>query len=94
MRVIIHLRKLSFRLLCNKLKINIYKNIILPFVLLVCETWSLTLRVEQRFRLFENKVLGKMFGSKRDEITGDWRKLHNAELQTFYSPPNIIRNLK
>ena len=57
-----------------------YKTIILPVVLYGCETWSLTLREEHRLRVFENKVLRKIFGAKRDEITGEWRKLHNAEL--------------
>ena len=59
-----------------------------------CETWSLTLREEHRLRAFENKVLRKIFGAKRDEITGEWRKLHNAELDALYSSPNIIRNPK
>ena len=61
----------------------------LPVVLFRCETWSLTLREEHRLRLIENK-----FGAKRDEITGEWRKLHNAELHALYSSSNIIRNLK
>ena len=59
-----------------------------------CETWSLTLIEEHRLRVFENKVLRKIFGARRDEITGEWRKLHNAELHALYSSPNIIRNLK
>ena len=59
-----------------------------------CETWSLTLREEHRLREFENKVLRKIFEAKRDEITGEWRELHNAELHALYSSPNIIRNLK
>ena len=59
-----------------------------------CETWSLTLREEHRLRVYENKVLGKIFGAKRDEITGEWRKLHNAELYALYFSPNIIINLK
>ena len=65
-----------------------------PVVLYGCETWSLTLREEHRLRVFENKVLWKIFGAKIDEITGEWRKLHNAELQALYSSPDIIRNLK
>ena len=56
-----------------------------------CETWSLTLKEEHRLRVFENKVLRKIFGVKKDEITGECRKLHNAELHAFYSSPNIIR---
>ncbi|KAJ4443371.1 hypothetical protein ANN_05039 [Periplaneta americana] len=60
----------------------------------VCETWTLTLREEHRLRVFENKVLRKIFGAKRDEITGEWRKLHNAELHALYSSPDIIRNIK
>jgi len=58
------------------LKIKIYRTIILPIVLYGCETWSLTLREEHRLRVFENRVL-RVFGSKRDEVTGEWRKLHN-----------------
>ncbi|KAJ4441365.1 hypothetical protein ANN_11220 [Periplaneta americana] len=59
-----------------------------------CETWTLTLREEQRLKVFENKVLRKIFGAKRDEVTGEWRKLHNAELRALYSSPDIIRNIK
>jgi hypothetical protein len=68
---------LSSRLLSKKLKIRIYKTIILPLVLYECETWSLTLREEQRLREFVNKVLRRIFGPKRDEVTGGSRKLHN-----------------
>jgi hypothetical protein len=64
---------------------------ILPGVPYGCETWSLTLREEHRMRVFEYRVLRRIFGSKRDEITGDWRKLHNEELHNLYSSPNIIR---
>ncbi|KAJ4434405.1 hypothetical protein ANN_22966 [Periplaneta americana] len=67
---------------------------ILAVVLHGCETWTLTLREEHRLRVFENKVLRKIFGVKRDEITGEWRKLHNAELHALYSSPDIIRNIK
>ncbi|KAJ4452333.1 hypothetical protein ANN_03858 [Periplaneta americana] len=56
--------------------------------------WTLTLREEQRLRVFENKVVRKIFGAKRDEVTGEWRKLHNAELQALYTSPDIIRNIK
>ena len=67
-------------LLSKKLKIKIYRTIILPVVLYGCETWSLTLREERRLRAFENTVLRRVFGPKRDEVTGEWRKLHNEEL--------------
>jgi hypothetical protein len=60
---------------------RIYRKIILPVVLYGCETWSLTLREEHRLRVFENRVLKRIFGPKRDEVTGEWRKLHNAELR-------------
>jgi hypothetical protein len=60
----------------------------------VSETWSLTLREEHRLRVFENKVLRRIFGPKRDELTGGWRKLHNEELQNLYSSPNIVRMIK
>ena len=56
--------------------------------------WSLTLKEEHRLRVFENKVLRKIFGAKKDEITRGWRKLHNVELHALYSSPNIIRSLK
>ncbi|KAJ4433943.1 hypothetical protein ANN_16262 [Periplaneta americana] len=85
---------LSSSLLSKYLKVRIYKTVILPLVLYGCETWTLTLREEQRLRVFENKVLRKIFGAKRDEVTGEWRKLHNAELHTLYSSPDIIRNIK
>jgi hypothetical protein len=82
---------LSSRLLSRILKVKIYKTIILPLVLYGCETWSLTLREEHRLRVFENRVLRKIFGTKRAEVTGEWRKLHNAELHNLYSSPDIIR---
>jgi hypothetical protein len=59
-----------------------------------CETWSLTLREERRLRVFENTVLRRVFGPKRDDVTGEWRKLHNAELSDMYSLPNIVRVVK
>ena len=87
---------LSSHLLSKKFKVNAYKTIILPVELYGCETWSLKLREEHKLRVFENKVLRKIFGVKRYEITGEWRKLYNAELHALYSTPNIIRprNLK
>jgi hypothetical protein len=59
-----------------------------------CETWSLTLREEHRLRVFENRVLRRIFGPKRDEVTGEWRKLHNEELHSLYSSPDIIRQIR
>jgi hypothetical protein len=73
------------------LYVKIYKTIILPVVLYGCETWSLTLREEHRLRVFEDRVLRRIFGPKRDEVTGEWRKLHNEELHNLYSSPDIIR---
>jgi hypothetical protein len=67
-------------LLLKNIKISIYRTIILPVVLYGCETWSLTRRDEHRLRVFENRVLRRIFGSKRNEVTGEWRKLHNEEL--------------
>jgi hypothetical protein len=81
---------LSSRLLSKNLKIKIYRNIILPVVLYGCETWSLTLRLW----VFENRVLRRVFRPKRDEVTGEWRKLHNEELNELYSLPNIVRVVK
>jgi hypothetical protein len=73
---------------------RIYKTIILPVVLYGCETCSLTLREEHRLRVFENSVLRRIFGPKRDEVTGEWRKLHNEELHDLYFSPSIIRIIK
>jgi hypothetical protein len=78
----------------NDLKIRIYRTIILPVVLYGCETWSLTLREERRLRVFENRLLRRIFGPKGDEVTGEWRKLHNEELNGLYSLPNIVRVIK
>ena len=85
---------LSSRLLSKNLKIKVYRTIILPVVQYGCETWLLTLRVERRLRVFENRVLRRVLGSNRDEVTGEWRKLHNEELRGFYSLPNIVRVVK
>jgi hypothetical protein len=71
---------LSSSLLSKNLSIEIYINIILPFVLYGCKTWSLTLREERRLRVFENRVLRRVFGPRSDEVTGEWRKLHKEEL--------------
>jgi hypothetical protein len=77
----------------KNLKIKIYKTVILPVVLYGCENWSLTLGEVHRLRVFENSVLRKIFGPKREE-DGSWRKLHNYELHNQYSSPNIVRVIK
>jgi hypothetical protein len=84
---------LSSRLSRN-VRVKIHKIIILPVVLYGCETWSLTLREEHRLRVFENRVVRRICGPKRDDITGEWRKLHNEELHILYSSPNVIRQIK
>ena len=81
-------------MLSKNLKIKIYRIIILPVVFYGCETWSLTLREERRLRVFENRVLRRIFGPKREEVTGEWRKLHNEELNNLYSSPNIVGVIK
>jgi len=81
---------LSSSLLSKNLKIKIYRTIILPVALYGCETWSLTLREEHRLRVFENRVLRRIFGSRRDKVTGVWRKIHNEELHDLYSFLNIV----
>ena len=85
---------LSSHVLSKKFKVNTYKTIILPVLLYGSETWTLTLREEQILSIFENKVLRKILWAKKDEITGEWRKLHNADLHALYSSPNIIMSLK
>jgi hypothetical protein len=80
--------------LSKNVKTEIYKIIILPVVLYGCETWTLTLREEHRLRVFENRVLRRIFGPKRDEVTGNWRKVHNEELHNLYSSPNTITMIK
>jgi hypothetical protein len=84
---------LSSRLISKNLKIKIYKTVILPVVLYGCETWSLTLGEGHRLRVFENRVLRRIFGPKREE-DGSWRKLHNDELHNLYSSPNIVKVIK
>jgi hypothetical protein len=79
--------------LCKNIKITIHRTIILPVVLYGCETWSLKLREEGRLRVSENRMLRRIFGPKRDEVTGEWRKLHNDEVNYLYSP-NINRVIK
>jgi len=81
-------------MLSNNLKIKIYRIIILPDVLYGCETWSLTLREESRLRMFENRVLRRIFGPKRDEVTGKWSKLYNDKINDLHSSPNTLRVIK
>jgi hypothetical protein len=85
---------LSSRLLSKNVKVTIYKTIILPVVLYGCEAWSLTVREEHKLRVFENRVLRRMFEPKRDKVTGGWRKLHIEELHNLYPSPTIIRIIK
>ena len=85
---------LSSRLLSKNLKIKMYRIIILPVVLYGCETWSLKLWEERKLRVFENMVLRRIFGPRRDEVTGEWRRMHNEELNDLYSSPNIVRVIK
>jgi len=81
-------------LLSKNLKIKIYRTIILPVVLYGCETWSLTLREERKLRVFEKMVLRRIFGPRRDEVKGEWKRLHNEELNDLYFSPNIVRVIK
>jgi hypothetical protein len=84
----------TIRLLSRHLKVKIYRTTILPVVLYGCETWSLTLTEVHRLTVFENRVLRGIFGPKRDEVKGQWRKLHNKELHNLYSSPDVIRQIK
>jgi hypothetical protein len=81
---------LSSSFLSKNTNIKIHRTIIFPVVLYGCETWSLKLKEEHRLRVFENRVLSRIFGPKRDEVTGEWRRLHNEELNDLYPSPNII----
>jgi hypothetical protein len=85
---------LSSSLLSRGVKIKIYRTIILLVVLYGCESCSLTLREECRLRVFKNRVVRRIFRPKRDEVTGEWKRLHNKELYALYSSPNIIRVIK
>ena len=85
---------LSSSLLSKNLKIKVYRTIILLVVLYGCETWLLTLREEDRLRVFENRVLRTIFGPRRDQVTGEWRKLHNEEFNVMYFSPTIAWMIK
>jgi hypothetical protein len=76
------------------MNVRIYKTIILPVPLYRCGTWPLTLREDHKLRVYENRVLNRIFGPKRDGVTRGWRKLHNEELHDFYSSLSIIRVIK
>jgi hypothetical protein len=80
--------------LSKDIKIRRYITIISPVVLYGCETWSVTLREEHRLRVFDYRVLRRIFGPRRDEVMGDWRKLHNEEHHNLFSSPNIITMIK
>jgi len=81
-------------MLSKNLKIKIYGTIILPVVSYGCETWSLTLREERKLMVFENMALRRICGPRKDEVAGEWRKLHNEELNDLYSSSNIVRVIK
>jgi len=83
-----------FQVAIQKFKDKIYRTIIFPVVLYGCEAWSLALREERKVRLFENMVLRRIFGPRRDEVSGEWRRLHNEKLNDLYSSPNIVRVVK
>lgn len=85
---------LTSRLISRKLKLKIYRTVILPVILYGCESWSTTLADEHKLRVFENKVLRKIYGPKRDEMTGEWRRLHNEELHGLYDSPDVVKIMK
>jgi len=85
---------LSSRLLLKNLKIKMYRTVIVPVVFYGCETWLLTLREERKLKVSDNMVLRRIFGPRRDKVTGEWRRLHNEELNDLYSSPNILRVIK
>jgi len=88
-------RRIFCLLVCYpSIKIKIFRAVILPVVLYGCESWALTLREARRLRMFENKVVRKIFGPKKDEVTAEWRRLHKEEFYDLCSSPNVIRVLK
>jgi hypothetical protein len=85
---------LSSRLMSKNVTLRIHKTIILPVVLYGCETWSLAFREGHRLRVFENRLLRRIFDPKTDEVIDGWRKLHNEDLHNLHSSPSIIRVIK
>jgi hypothetical protein len=81
---------LFFILVSKNIEIKVYRTIILPVVSYGCETWVPTLWEERKLKVFENRVLRRIFGAKSYEVTGEWRKLHNEELNDLYSSPTVI----
>ena len=90
MLAIIRCRFFLFQFAILNIKIKIHSSVILPVVLYGCETWSLTMREERRLRMVENRVLRRIFGPKKGEVTGEWSRLHKEELRDLYSTLNII----
>jgi hypothetical protein len=90
--MLVHIQSASYvTLISAKIYSNTFRTVTSPVVLYGCENWSFTFREERRLRVFENRVLRKILGPKTDEVTGDWRKLHNVELNDLYCSPNVIR---
>jgi len=85
---------LTSRFISRKMKLKIYRTVILPVILSGCESWSTTLADEHKLRVFENKVFRKIYGPKRDEMTGKWRRLHNEELHGLYDSLDVVKILK
>ena len=83
-----------FRFVSKNIKFQVYRTIVQPVVLYGCETWSLKWMEERRLRVFENRVLRRVYELKRGDVTGEWRKLHNEEINELYCSPNIFRVIK